>query len=394
MTARLQCAPPANTACSDRPRILLAVIDAWRWSAVTGILLGLAAFVVLFVPILVWQSRRFGRVRGVRTVAAGAAAVYGVTILAYTLLPLPDPGWCATHGSKEHYFTPLHSIGEIRRAIDGLSTREALRSFAVLQVAMNVVLFVPWGAFVRRLFGRSILVAGLSGVVASLLIEASQGTGLWGIYRCAYRVADVDDVITNSLGAFLGAVAAPLVLWWLPTTERDVAHRHEPRPVTRGRRMAGMAIDAFSFFGLWSAISLLLIVVDRYELGQPVTTRAAWVDQTLPGIVAFVVVVALPMSFGSGASLGQRAMWLCPDPPLPIPRRVLRSLTGFGGFAAIQVAAATPGLPRWLEWTANGVSWAFLVAATVALATDPSGRGLSFRACRCGLADSRAAAET
>ena len=154
-----------------------------------------------------------------------------------------------------------------------------------------------------------------------------------------------------------------------------------------------MAIDAFSFFGLWSAISLLLIVIDRYELGQPVTTRAAWVDQTLPGIVAFVGVVVLPLSFGSGASLGQRAMWLCPDPPLPRRRRLLRSLTGFGGFAAIQVSAATPGLPRWLEWTANGVSWAFLGAAMVALATDPSGRGMSFRVCRCGLADSRAAAE-
>ena len=65
-----------------------------------------------------------------------------------------------------------------------------------------------------------------------------------------------------------------------------------------------------------------------------------------------------------------------------------------GLVAAIQVAAATPGIPRWLEWTANGVSWVFLVAATVALATDPSGRGLSFRVCRCGLADSREAAET
>ena len=178
----------------------------------TGILAGLGAFVLLFVPILAWQSRRFGRVRGVRTLAAGAAAIYGVTIIAYTLLPLPDPGWCATHGSKEHYFTPLHSIGEIRRAVDGLSTREALRSFAVLQVAMNVVLFLPWGAFVRRLFGRRLLVAGLSGMIVSILIEASQGTGLWGIYDCAYRVADIDDVSTNSFGTFLGSVAAPLML--------------------------------------------------------------------------------------------------------------------------------------------------------------------------------------
>ena len=47
-----------------------------------GILLGLVAVGLLFVPILVWQSRRFGRLSTTRTVAIGAAAVYLVTLLA------------------------------------------------------------------------------------------------------------------------------------------------------------------------------------------------------------------------------------------------------------------------------------------------------------------------
>lgn len=373
--------------------MLAVVTDAWRWSAITGITLGLVAFAALFIPILVWQSLRFGRVRGVRTFAAGAAAVYGVTILAYTLLPLPAPDWCLTHGNNEHYFRPFHSAGEIARAIDGLSARDALRSFTVLQVVMNVFLFVPWGAFWRRLFGRSIVVAGLSGVVASVLIEASQFTGLWGSYDCAYRVADIDDVITNSLGAFIGAVAAPLVLWWLPTTDADIDRRAEPRPVTRGRRIAGMAIDAFAFFGVWATVSMALLIIDRYELARPLRTEGGWRDQTVPGVIAFVVVVLLPAVLGSGASVGQRAMWLRPDPALArTARGALRLLTGFGGYALLHVASSVPSLPRGLQWAITAVTATMLVVAVASVVFDATARGVSFRVARSTPVDTRSPA--
>ena len=48
-------------------------------------------------------------------------------------------------------------------------------------------------------------------MTASLLIEAAQLTGLFGIYPYAYRCCDVDDVITNTLGAALGWACAWLL---------------------------------------------------------------------------------------------------------------------------------------------------------------------------------------
>ena len=48
-------------------------------------------------------------------------------------------------------------------------------------------------------------------MTASLLIETAQLTGLFGIYPYAYRCCDVDDVITNTLGAALGWACAWLL---------------------------------------------------------------------------------------------------------------------------------------------------------------------------------------
>jgi glycopeptide antibiotics resistance protein len=48
-------------------------------------------------------------------------------------------------------------------------------------------------------------------MVISLLIEATQGTALWGAVPCRYRVADVDDLILNVFGTWLGILVARLI---------------------------------------------------------------------------------------------------------------------------------------------------------------------------------------
>ena len=42
------------------------------------------------------------------------------------------------------------------------------------------------------------------GFLASLLIEVTQLTGIFGLYPCAYRFFEVDDLITNTTGTLLG----------------------------------------------------------------------------------------------------------------------------------------------------------------------------------------------
>ena len=137
---------------------------------------------------------------------------------------------------------------DIRRAAEqagyaGLGTpSELLRNRAFLQVVLNVLLFLPFGVFVRLITHRGVVVATALGFAVSLLIEVTQLTGVWGVYPCAYRLFDVDDLLTNTLGAFLGA----LVSYPYAARRRrrlGTARRRLPTTVSVGRRLAATLSD-------------------------------------------------------------------------------------------------------------------------------------------------------
>ena len=60
------------------------------------------------------------------------------------------------------------------------------------------------GVLLRGIFGLRLRWALLGGFGMSLFVETTQLTGTWGLYACSYRVFDVDDLMTNTLGAVLG----------------------------------------------------------------------------------------------------------------------------------------------------------------------------------------------
>lgn len=356
-----------------------------------GVVLGSVVAAALLAPILVVQSRRFGRVSTARTLAAVAAAVYVITLLAYTFLPMPAASWCDLNESRPIDLRPLQSLGDVVRATRGLSPAEALRTWAVLQLVMNVALFVPWGVFARRLFDRSVTVAVVSGMAASVAIEATQATGLWGLYDCAYRYGTLDDVLANGLGAFVGAIAAPALLWWVPRPAPDVATRRQPRPVTRGRRLAGIVVDVAVFYGVWAALMVAhrIAVLRRFDRGD-IPDDPTWWGQTFYGVVALALVAVVPAVVGSGASLGQRAMWLEPSATRPGPWATTRRLAaGLGGYGALVVAGSVPVLDPGVADAVGLLSWAFVGTTLGALALDRTARGLSFRASNSEVVDTR-----
>ena len=92
---------------------------------------------------------------------------------------------------------------------------------ALIVVAMNVVFFLPLGYFMKRVFRWKFATALPAMFLTSLLIETTQLTGIWGIYPCAYRLFDVDDLITNTLGGILGYAMGSIVTHFLPQQRID-----------------------------------------------------------------------------------------------------------------------------------------------------------------------------
>lgn len=367
------------------------VIIEWTRPAYVAVLLGSAAFVVLFVPILALQSRRYGGLNAARLLGAAAFSVYCVALVAYTVLPLPTREWCATH-EVGHNLHPFASLDDIRTATAGAGIRGTLTSFAFLQVAFNVVLFVPWGVFMRRYFGLGFITTVLSGFLASFAIEVTQGTGSLGLLGCAYRVADIDDIITNTTGALLGAIVAPVLLGWMPSAERLESRRGHPRPITRTRRLAGMLVDGVLFTAVGASLTLTYRMVVAYGLGRPMPGDDDWFNQAVPALVALVTVVIVPALIGSGASLGQRTMWL--EPQFGRQRRLralLRAATGFGAYATVSAMEKFPGIigTGWGDLL-DTIGTVFIVVTIAAVVFGSSRRGLSFRLSGADLIDARA----
>lgn len=93
----------------------------WVWPAYVAVIGGVALFGFFVGPILAIQYRMYGRFTSWRFVGAAMIALYGVALVAYTLLPLPDPAQlqCAA-GSQSLQPIPFNFLADIHRETGGL----------------------------------------------------------------------------------------------------------------------------------------------------------------------------------------------------------------------------------------------------------------------------------
>lgn len=329
-------------------------------NGILAILAGGFAGFLLFVPFVAVSYRRRGRLTAGRAVLWALALVYFWAIWTYTLLPLPDPDTMRCAGVNLDIWAFVDDVRGAARRPGPFVTDPA-----ILQLVLNVLLFVPLGFFLRVLGGRGILVALLVGLGTSAFVETTQVTGVWGIYPCAYRVFDVDDMLTNTLGAVAGSLFALVVPSRLRGVER-AADADVPRPVTRRRRALGMLCDAV---GLGLVISAVGIVVQLW-LQFVVGDREAVLDST-PATVSGLVVgtgLWLAVILVTGRSVGDLAVRLrFSGGVLPTwLARPVRWITGVSGYTLLDA------LPD--PWSLLALP--FVVATAVMLLAFRDGRGL------------------
>lgn len=345
-------------------------------------------FAFLLVPILVAQYRRFGALSLARLLGAAAASVYVVALVAYTLLPLPPVAEVCADGTRGGILQlhPFFAVTDIAHLIGrwGLVSNQVV--VAVLQVVMNVVLFIPLGLLLRGFARRSVLTSTLAGLAVSLLIEVTQYTGDWGLYPCGYRIADVDDLMTNTLGALIGALLAARVLHWVPTAA-DLSQR-PARPVSGLRRLLGMLADLVMFQVIELLVAIAWVVVDEL-LSAPTAAHTDVTDPSLlvvGALLAGLVVFGLPALVGSGASLGQRLvsiapMWAAADGSVhrgTVGRRLARA-GAVGGVltAGIVVPTLLAALGSVVAPVLLGLVWIGWLTAALVTALLGDHRGLS-----------------
>lgn len=320
----------------------------------------------LFVPFVAAQYRRRGTLRFSQLLIWSAVLVYALAVLAYTLLPLPTvtPALCAGGGANVQLH-PGQVVHDIARG-DGLLGNPALQ-----QAVFNVALFVPLGAFVRYLRGARVVTATAVGLGVSLFVELTQLTGNWFVYPCAYRVFDVDDLISNTAGALLGALlAAALVL--VPGQHMD-DDPGQPRPVTAWRRLLGMVCDWAVSQGTGIALAFTYRVVFDADTVPPT------IDSVVQTILVWVVpaLMLLAVLLRSHRSPGEAVVRLRPREAGPAPATVLRWFLGIGGYLLLSAGESQ-------------LAGLLAIVSVVAVLVTRHHRGLAYRVVGWDVVDDRA----
>lgn len=354
-------------------------------SAVVALLAGFALAVLLAVPFIAVSYRRRGELGAGHALLAFAFLVYLMSLWTYTLLPIPDatPAWCSQNAASHLQLRPLQFVADIGREQHGAGLRSYLHNPAIQQAVFNVALFLPLGMFLRHLFRRGPLTTVAIGLAVSLFIECTQLTGNWYLSHCPYRLFDVDDMLTNTVGVAAGFAVGPvlrLVPW-----QRTGAPPGQPRPVTARRRLLGMAVDLLSVVLLGATLSIIVTLLSGERLS---TMDSVVLGDFLPAVLLLYIVPLL----GDGASFGQRVVLLRPlgpDGQRPSPARMtVRFVTGSGGYFLL--LGLSPLLHVSLELAAFG--WLLLSGI---MAIRPRGhRGLSGIIAGLHVVDARGPADT
>lgn len=209
---------------------------------------GFAAFVgvgaLVLLPVIALHYHRFGRVEPRRAVVLYGLLAYGLVALALIFLPFPSTPFVCT-GERMLSTTPFQWVTDMRHnmAANGRSGLGAVvTSTAFIQQAFNVALFVPLGMVLRKSYGRGVLAVVVIGLGVSLAVEVVQYSGNLGAYPCPYRIADVDDLISNTAGSLLGWMIAPVAVV-IPAVPHPDVSTAPPGTVTVPRRLVGAVVD-------------------------------------------------------------------------------------------------------------------------------------------------------
>lgn len=354
-------------------------------SAFVALFLGTGLALVLAVPYIAWSYRRRGELGIGHAALAFVFLVYGFAVWTYTLLPTPSTTaqWCSANAADTAQLRPFRFIADFHTERVGRGVRGVLANPAFQQTALNVVLFVPLGMFGRHLLrGRPATVVA-AGFLTSLAVEITQRTAVFGIFACPYRLFDVDDLMTNTTGAAIGVLLAPL-LRYVPG-QRTSGPAGAPRPVTARRRLLAVLLDGGAVIVLGSALQVSANAVAYFGAFRLEDVRdVMWLVGTFPSAVVLLLLVAL---VGDGATPGQRLVLLKPvDAAGRAPaawQRWARFATGAGGyFLLVEVEA-------W-DWSAPVASTAFLAVGVLALVATPGHRGLSGLVSASHVVDTRA----
>ena len=263
-------------------------------SYITTIIEGFLAFpfvaALITFPYALYQYNKYGAVSRYRTLIIYSFILYLLVAYFLVTLPLPDPATTVGNRWQDHLsLIPFRGIARFwaKHQLSLQSLSDFLTSSALWQVLFNFLLTVPFGMYMRYYFKQSLGRTVLFTFLLSLSFELSQLTALWGIYPGPYRMADVEDLITNTTGGALGWQIVYVFMMVLPDRDSIDARCRESGRVVTGRRRFWASLFDFS-----GCLILFLFIQGALEEFIPGIVYSDWGFWTLFCVFSVVQIFA------------------------------------------------------------------------------------------------------
>ena len=207
------------------------------------------------IPFILHQYHKYGSINKWRVLIIYSFILYLITIYFLVILPLPNPDEVIYQENMVNlipfsFITDFISESSIVWN-DPNTYLQILKEPCFYTVILNIFMTIPFGMYLRYYFKCSLKKTVFCSFFLSLFFEITQLTGLYHIYKYPYRIFDVDDLLMNTLGGFLGFYLMGLFSKRLPTRDKiDEMAILNGTKVSGLRRITLFCLDLFIYFVL------------------------------------------------------------------------------------------------------------------------------------------------
>ncbi|MGE6257652.1 VanZ family protein [Heyndrickxia sporothermodurans] len=263
---------------------------------------------LLTLPWTIYQYRKYGYFSFWKTFLILSFILYGLSACFLVVFPIPsvrnncvaiEPGATFTQLRPFQFLRDIKRETSVNWAVPS-SYIDLLTARAFYQMFFNILLLFPLGVYLRYFFKKKMgwIFAGLIGFCVSLFFEFTQRTAIFGLFKCPYRIFDVDDLITNTFGTVLGFLFAPMFLALIPsrkTLEEQSHFFNKQKIATFGAQLFEVILNIIFARAITNFIFGLL-------KGPGVI-----IEEVLFAIVFFILMVIIPVSW-KGTTIGSKVV--------------------------------------------------------------------------------------
>jgi glycopeptide antibiotics resistance protein len=210
-------------------------------------------FIALLItlPFMIINYHKYGSVSFFRTLIVYTFILYLLCAFFLVIFPLPSKEYVLSLNIPRMQLIPFHFIVDFFQKSgfvynDFNTYLPSLKTSEFYQPLFNIILTIPFGIYLRYYYKFSKTKTIIYSFLLSIFFEVTQLTGLYWIYPRNYRIFDVDDIIFNTLGGYLGFLIAGTITKSLPSREKiDENSYIKGMKVSYIRRFISFMIDIF-----------------------------------------------------------------------------------------------------------------------------------------------------